>query len=75
MPGWPQTAGNQRPIMSDRSKKRRRASWRGVRLHRQFTIADAAVEAGVCRATIRRWIKDGLPVLPGPRPTQSLAMT
>jgi hypothetical protein len=39
-----------------------------VRIHRQYTIDEAAREIGKCRATISRWLKSGLPALTEKRP-------
>lgn len=46
----------------------RRANWRAVKLHRNYTVDEAARLLGVCKATVRRWIKAGLPVLRDQKP-------
>lgn len=68
MPGWPLIAGNQRQIMPDPAKKRRQARWRHARIHRQYTIEEAARATGTCRATVRRWHEKGLPYVEERRP-------
>jgi hypothetical protein len=45
-----------------------RPSWKKIRIHRQYTVEEAARETGKCRATLRRWLKNGLPALTEKRP-------
>jgi hypothetical protein len=47
---------------------RRRRDRRSIKLHRNYTIDQAARALTVARGTVRRWIKDGLPVLTDQRP-------
>lgn len=46
----------------------RRHSRAGLSIHRCYSVDEAARVAGVCRATVRRWIKTGLPVIDDRRP-------
>lgn len=39
---------------------RRRPKPHGLRSHRSYTVEEAARAAGVCAATVRRWVKQGL---------------
>ena len=39
----------------------RTANVRGVRIHRSYTVAEAARTCGVARQTVRQWIRNGLP--------------
>ncbi|MEM6665581.1 MAG: helix-turn-helix domain-containing protein [Pseudomonadota bacterium] len=41
----------------------RLATGRGVKAHRSYTVEEAARVCRVCRATVRHWIKDGLPAI------------
>ena len=45
-----------------------RANWRAVRKHRSYTVDEASRVLGVAKGTVRRWLKDGLPVLAERRP-------
>lgn len=47
---------------------KRRPSARLVKQHRSYTIAEAANCLGVAMGTIRRWAKEGLPVMDGQKP-------
>lgn len=47
----------------------RRPTGRGVRRHRNYTIDEAARATGACKATVRRWLKQGLPAITDRRPT------
>lgn len=38
---------------------RKRAKRQGLRTHRSYTVDDAAKALGICKATVRRWIKVG----------------
>ncbi len=46
----------------------RRKGWRAVKTHRNYTVDEVARNQGVCRGTVRRWVKAGLPVLADRRP-------
>lgn len=46
----------------------RRLSARGIRLHRNYTVDEAARATGVCRGTVRRWLKSGLPAVRDQKP-------
>ena len=46
----------------------RKAKWRAIKRHRSYTVDEAARALFVTKATIRNWIKDGLPVLNDQRP-------
>lgn len=43
--------------------------WHAVKSRLSYTIEEAARNQGVCRATVRRWLKEGLPCLDEQRPT------
>lgn len=46
-----------------------RPSWNRVKIHRSYTVDEAARALGVCKATVRRWIKTkGLPLIDKARP-------
>ena len=47
---------------------RRRRNARGVKLHRNYTIEQAARTLAVSKGTVGRWIKGGLPVLTDQKP-------
>lgn len=48
----------------------RRPEWRRLRTHRSYSVDEAARTLCVCKATVRRWIRDkDLPVLDDTRPT------
>ncbi|MBU0724158.1 MAG: helix-turn-helix domain-containing protein [Alphaproteobacteria bacterium] len=47
---------------------RGRASWRLVKIHRNYTVDDAARLLKVCKGTVRRWLKTGLPALTDRKP-------
>ena len=47
---------------------RRRLNPRLAKIHRSYTVAEAAALCGVHRNTIREWIKDGLPTCDDRRP-------
>ncbi len=53
-------------MLSPRRKKR--ASARRVKRHRSYRIDEAAQAVNACRATVRRWIKNGLPTVRDTRP-------
>lgn len=46
----------------------RRIKWRSARSHFAYEVAELAETVGVCRATVRNWIKNGLPVITDERP-------
>ena len=52
-----------------RPRKRHRASPRLVKIHRSYTVEEAADLFSVHKNTIRAWIKVGLPVIDRKRPT------
>lgn len=47
---------------------RHRAGIRGIRIHRNYEVADVANILGVSRQTVLRWIKRGLPALTDRKP-------
>lgn len=49
--------------------RNRKASRRGIKIHRNYTVDEVARNLGVAKATVRRWIKSGLPALTERRPT------
>lgn len=44
-------------------------NWRAISIHRSYTVDEARRALGVSKATVRRWIKAGLPVIPNTWPT------
>lgn len=40
----------------------------GIKIHRNYTVDEVARNLGVAKATVRRWIKSGLPALTERRP-------
>lgn len=46
----------------------RRIKWRSVHSHLNYEGAELAKTIGVCRSTVRNWIKAGLPVMTDQRP-------
>lgn len=46
----------------------KKISTRGLRKHRIYRIDEAARCLGVCKATVRRWVSDGLPAVSDKRP-------
>ncbi len=46
----------------------RRIKWRSVHDHFSYEVAELAKVTGVCRSTVRNWIRDGLPVITDQRP-------
>jgi len=46
----------------------RRYDLRRVKIHRCYTVAEAAKLLGACRLTVSRWIKRGLPLVEQKRP-------
>jgi hypothetical protein len=47
---------------------RKKAGRAGVKIHRNYTVDEAARALGVAKITVRRWIKQGLPVLTDQKP-------
>ncbi len=54
--------------MRNRRNVRRRPSAKGLKCHRSYRVDEAARITGTSRATIRRWIKAGLPTVQGAWP-------
>jgi hypothetical protein len=48
---------------------RHRLDRRRVKIHRCYTVEEIARLLGLCRATVRRWLKNGLSAIDGQRPT------
>jgi excisionase family DNA binding protein len=46
----------------------KRASYRLVKTHRSYTVDEVARLLSVCKGTVRRWIKNGLPVMQDKKP-------
>lgn len=46
----------------------RHPNYRLVKIHRNYTVEEAAILLGVHKNTIRQWVKQGLPVSDGQRP-------
>ena len=46
----------------------RRPNWRGIKIHRNYEVGEAARDLRVCKGTVRRWIKSGLPTLTDRKP-------
>jgi hypothetical protein len=49
--------------------RNRKVSRRGIKIHRNYTVDEVARNLGLAKATVRRWIKSGLPALTERRPT------
>lgn len=47
----------------------RRHAGRGIKLHRNYTVDEAARVMQVAEGTVRRWIKNGLPAITDRKPT------
>lgn len=47
---------------------RRRPSYRAIHTHLSYTVEELARATGVCKATVRRWLKAGLPAITDMRP-------
>lgn len=45
-----------------------RPNWRAIHTHLSYTVDELARETGVCKATVRRWTKDGLITYTDQRP-------
>lgn len=50
----------------------KRANWRSVKCHRNYTVDEVARTLNVAKGTVRRWTKTGLPVLNEQRPVLML---
>jgi hypothetical protein len=50
-------------------ERNRKDSRRGVKIHRNYTVDEVAHNLGITKATVRRWLKNGLPALSERRPT------
>ena len=46
----------------------KQTSYRLVKIHRSYTVNEAARLTGSCKGTVRRWIKNGLPALQSQKP-------
>ena len=46
----------------------KRVSCRRIKTHRSYTVEECAQTLGVCRATVRRWLKRGLPAIDDRKP-------
>ncbi len=46
----------------------RRPSGRRIKIHRSYTVEEAARALGIAKGTVRRWLKQGLPHLADLRP-------
>jgi hypothetical protein len=45
-----------------------RPQWQRVKIHRNYTVDEAARTLNVAKGTVRRWLKDGLPCLKDQKP-------
>ncbi len=52
----------------------RRIDRRRIKIHRSYTVEDAAKILGVHKNSVRQWIKQGLPIIDERRPTLLLGM-
>ncbi|MFM8749155.1 helix-turn-helix domain-containing protein [Rhabdaerophilum sp.] len=47
----------------------KRPGWRGIKIHRSYTIEEVARQLSVAKGTVQRWLKtDGLPAMKDQRP-------
>ncbi|MEP0941668.1 MAG: helix-turn-helix domain-containing protein [Rhizobiaceae bacterium] len=46
----------------------KKAAWRAVKRHRNYTVDEASRALNVAKGTVRRWIKDGLPAISDRKP-------
>lgn len=46
----------------------KRASYRLVKTYRSYKVDEVSRLLGICKGTVRRWIKNGLPVMQGKKP-------
>ena len=51
-----------------------RPDGRSISIHRSYTVDEASRALGVCKATIRRWMKAGLPFLNDQKPSLILGL-
>lgn len=47
---------------------RHRPNWRAIKMHRSYTVEEAALVLNVAKGTMRRWLKDGLPAITDKKP-------
>ena len=53
-----------------------RPKWHRIKVHRSYTVEEAARELGVSKGTVRRWMKDGeLPYLNDQKPALILGVS
>ena len=53
-----------------------RSKWHRIKIHRSYTVDEAARELGVSKGTVRRWLKDGeLPFLDDQKPALILGVS
>lgn len=43
--------------------RKRHPNYRRIKIHRNYTVEEAALQLNVHKNTVRSWIKDGLPAL------------
>jgi hypothetical protein len=49
--------------------RKRHPNYRLVKIHRSYSVEEAARLFGIHKNTVRAWVKDGLPICDGKRPT------
>ena len=55
---------------------RHRPKWHRIKVHRSYTVDEAARELGIDKGTMRRWLKDGeLPYLDDQKPALILGVS
>ncbi|UVC09593.1 helix-turn-helix domain-containing protein [Rhizobium sp. TH2] len=47
---------------------RNRPNWRAIKIHRSYTVEEAAIVLGVAKGTVRLWLKGGLPAITDKKP-------
>lgn len=52
----------------------RQPEWRRIKRHRSYTVWEAAQVTRCHRNTVRSWVKQGLPIIPGTRPSLILGV-